>query len=805
MSSETPPDYAKLNVDQAFTLLNSSDRGLTSSEVAQRIQRYGFNEIPEKKSNSIVAFLSRYWGPMPWLLELTMLLSYLIGHYLEGAVIFALLTINAVIGFHHTRSSQKALELLKKRLAPKSKVLRDGQWSVRDARELVPGDVVQIGLGDLVPADVKVIAGEVSADQSALTGESLPVTVEQSKIVYSSSVVKRGEAKAFVVNTGANTYFGKTAELVRIAKPKSHQQRIMGAIVKYSMYIAIVALVVIVLEAIVTRTLDPLSIARLTLIFLMGSVPVALPAVFAIVLAVGAMELAKGGALVTRLDSIEDAASMGLLCLDKTGTITQNRLSVVDPISCDGFTREDVALFASLASKEEARDVIDLAVIDFAKKSKLNLVEYKQVAFTPFEPSTKRSEAVVEQNGNQFTVIKGAPQIVIPLCQPLEDTVKSDVDRNLADLWQRGYRTLAVAKSTDTSRRQFRLVGLLPMTDPPRPDAKQVMVGLRAMGVVPKILTGDNAAIAKEVAREVGIGDKIISATELRKQPSDDQARLVDDSDGLAEIYPEDKYNVVKLLQSKGHMVGMTGDGVNDSPALKQAEVGIAVSNATDVAKASASIVLTEDGIRVILDAITTSRRIYQRMLTWVINKVTKVIQFIGVLVVGFFWLNQVVLSVLGMVLLVFANDFTTMSLAKDNVQTTASPNVWNVKNITSASLVFGLLLVIQGAIMLYLGEFYYGMNLDRLQTFLLLVLVFTSQFRVLTVRERRHFWSSRPGTELLVSITTTLALFFILGVYGIIIPAISVTQAVVAMVISAGFTLGLDFPKYYVFRKVGL
>jgi H+-transporting ATPase len=351
----------------------------------------------------------------------------------------------------------------------------------------------------------------------------------------------------------------------------------------------------------------------------------------------------------------------------------------------------------------------------------------------------------------------------------------------------------------------LRFVGLLPLADPPRPDARQTIEALHQMGVVAKMLTGDNTAIAREIAQQVGIGGKIYSMSQLGELPAEDQARILEEYDGLAEIYPEDKYRVVRLLQSKGHMVGMTGDGVNDSPALKQAEVGIAVSNATDVAKASASIVLTEPGIRVILDAIETSRCIYQRMLTWVINKVTKVIQFIGVLVVGFFWLNQVVLSVLGMVLLVFANDFATMSLAKDNVESTTSPNIWNVKNITLASLVVGSLLVVQGAIALYLGAFYYEMDIVHLQSFILLVLVFTSQFRVLSVRERRHFWSSRPGTELLTANLATLVIFCLLGVYGIIIPPLTLNQVLVALVLSGAFTFGVDFPKYRVFRKVQL
>lgn len=742
---------------------------------------------------------------MPWLLELTIVLSYLIGHYLEVVIIFALLTINATIGFRHARSSQRALALLKARLAPKAKALRNGQWSVRDARELVPGDVVQLSLGDLVPADVKVISGELSVDQSALTGESLARPVGQSGVVYSSSIVKRGEARVLVFNTGVNTYFGKTAELVKIAKPRSHEQQIMGAIVKYSMYVAIAALIVVIAEGLLTRTANLLSIATFTLIFLMGAVPVALPAVFAIVLAVGAMQLANGGALVTRLDSIEDAASMDLICLDKTGTITQNSLAVMNPIAFNDSTVIDVAVTASLASKEELGDVIDLAVIQFARQFQSATGSYRQASFTPFDPSTKKSEAIIEQDGTRFLVVKGAPQIVLSLCQSVDPNSKGEIDRASQELWRKGYRTLGVAKSADVDPKHLRFVGLLPLMDPPRPDARQVIEGLRKMGVIPKMLTGDNLAIAMEVGKQVGIGDKIHSISELESQSVNDEAQTLEECDGLAEIYPEDKYKVVRLLQSSGHLVGMTGDGVNDSPALKQAEVGVAVSNATDVAKASASIVLTEAGIRVILDAIVTSRRIYQRMLTWVINKVTKVIQFIGVLVVGFFWLNQIVLSVLGMVLLVFANDFTTTSLAKDNVESTASPNVWNVKSITFASLVIGVLLVMEGVLVLYLGVFYYGMSLGRLQSFMLLVLVFTSQFRVLSVRERRHFWSSRPGRELMASILATLVAFLLLGVFGVIIPSLTLPQVVVALGVSAGFTLCVDFPKCYVFRKMRL
>ncbi|MFI5449981.1 MAG: plasma-membrane proton-efflux P-type ATPase [Candidatus Bathyarchaeia archaeon] len=803
MTTRTTADFADVTNEAAYSALSTSANGLSENEVKRRINESGYNELSEKRKNPFLDFLARYWGPMPWLLELTMALSYIIGHYLEVGIVFALLTLNAIIGFHHTRSSLKALELLKNRLAIKAKILRNGEWVVKDAREIVPGDIIQVGLGDLVPADAKIVDGEVSVDQSALTGESLPVTAHQSGVLYSSSIIKRGEAKALVLNTGAHTYFGKTAELVKIAKPKSHQEQIMSAIVKYAMYIGIASLACVVLDAALTRAVDVLTVVRFALIFLMGSVPVALPAVFAIVLAVGAMQLAKEGALVTRLNSIEDAASMEVLCLDKTGTITQNQLSVTDPIPSQGFEKDDVVIMARLASKEEIRDVIDLAVIGYAKKLPVS-EQYKQDSFTPFDPATKRSEAIVEHDGKRFRVAKGAPQVILSLCKVDDETAKN-VNTSVESLSKKGYRTLAVAKSADNDLDILRLVGLLPLADPPRPDSKETIGELKRLGVQTKMLTGDNVAIAREIASQVDIGDRIYPMSNLEKLSEADQADILDEYDGLAEIYPEDKYKVVKLLQSRGHMVGMTGDGVNDSPALKQAEVGVAVSNSTDVAKASASIVLTEPGLKVILNAVTTSRQIYQRMLTWVVNKVTKVIQFVGILVLGFFWLHHVVLSVLGMVLLVFANDFVTMSLATDNVKTTKNPNIWNVKNITLASIVIGAFLVLEGAAVIFIGTDYYHMDLGTLQTFVLLTLVFTSQFRVLIVRERGHFWSSVPGRELTISSLVTVIGFALLGIYGVILPPITLAQVLLLLGFSAIFTVGVDFPKYYAFRKFGL
>jgi H+-transporting ATPase len=797
-------EYKELSVTDTLKFLRSSTNGLTEAEVPQRFQRYGFNEVTEKRSNPVLAFLTRYWGPMPWLLELAIILSVVLKHYLEAGIIFALLTVNTVIGQVQSRGSQRALKTLKKRLAINARVSRDGKWITKEAKEIVPGDIISVGLGDIVPADAKLISGELSIDQSILTGESLPVDVQKSAIIYSSTLVKRGEAKCVVVNTGANTSFGKTAELVKTAKPKSHQEQIMLAIVRYMMFLGIGALVIVGIYAAVTGT-GVLSILTFAVIFLMGAVPVALPAVMTIVQSVGAMELAKKGVLVTRLDSIEDAASIDILCLDKTGTITQNKLSVGEVIPLGSHTKDEVIMMAALACQEQSNDAIDTALLEYSKSIGIKHDSYTCVSFTPFEPATKRSEAVVATEDKRFRIIKGAPQTVISLCKTLDEASKKNVNQKVEELSRKGYRALAVAMSGADAFDDIQFAGIISLADSPWPDSKGMIESARNLGVKPLMLTGDNIAIAREIARQVGVGDRIIRMDEFRNLSETEQAKIIDVTDGFAEIYPEDKYKIVKLLQSRGHLVGMTGDGVNDAPALKQAEMGIAVSSATDVAKASASMVLTEPGVAVIIDAIKTSRHIYQRMLTWVINKVTKVIQVIGLLTIGFFWFHDIVVSLLGMTLLIFANDFVTMSLATDNVKYTANPNKWNVKNITFASLIVGALLVAEGAVALFIGTHYFHLQLEQLRTFMVLTLIFTSQFRVYIVRERRYFWSSRPGRELALATIGAIFVFTLLGIYGGIITSLTPYQVLFTLGFSALFTLAIDFPKYKAFKKFGL
>jgi H+-transporting ATPase len=792
------------SVDDILKLLNASINGLTEAEAETRTKIYGLNEVPEERRNRVIEFFSGYWGPMPWLLEMAMGLSFLLGHFTEAVTVFILLTINVVVGFHHAQSSQQAIEYLKKRLTTSTRVLRDGEWVTRNSSEIVPGDVISLGLGNLVPADAILVGGQMLVDQSTVTGESLPVELQHGDRALSGTTVTQGKARCVVIATGANSYSGTTTELVKIAQPTSHQEKVILEVTRYMMYFGLAATILVMLWNIVQGS-SVMSVVTFAAIFLIGAVPVALPAVLTTVQSVGSMQMARRDILVARLDSVEDAALLDVLCLDKTGTLTQNKLSIVSLIAASPFNEEEVATMAALASDEETNDLIDLLIIEHAKQRGINLSSYSKKSFTPFAPLTKRAEAIVESNEGEFRVVKGAVQSVSSICTKIDDATIKWLNSTEIDLAQRGYRTLAVARSVGDEKENLRCVGIISMSDPIRPDSLEMVETIKSLRVKPLMLTGDRLDIAKEIATAVGVGDSILAIESIRGKGEKEQLSIIEQSNGFAQIFPEDKYRIVKLLQSSGHIVGMTGDGVNDAPALKQAELGVAVNNATDVAKASASVVLTKDGLGVLVDALKISRYTYQRLLSWVINKVTKVIQFIGVLTIGFLWLNNLMISLLGMVLLVFANDFATMSLATDNVKHSASPNTWNVRNITIASLPIGLLLVIQGVIVVYIGISVFQLDFESLQSFLLLTLIFTSQCRVLIVRERGHFWSSMPGKGLLASVSAVTLVFVLVGVYGILIFPLAFHQILFSLVFSLLFTFALDPLKYWLFKKMNL
>jgi H+-transporting ATPase len=797
-------EYEKISLEDTYKFLEATAEGLSDFEVKNRLEKFGNNEISEKKRNAFLEFILRYWGPMPWLLEIALVLAFALNHYFEGIVIFILLSINAVIGQIHASGSQKIIELLKKKLAIKSKVLRDKKWSEEDAKGIVIGDIISVKLGDIVPADAKIISGVISVDQSALTGESMPVESHPSNLIYSGSIITRGEAKCIIVNTGSNTFFGKTVELVKIAKPKSHQQAIMMAVVKYMIYLGIAASILVSVSALMMH-LSVIIVLTFIIVVLLGAIPAALPAVLTIVQSIGATELAKKGALVTKLESVEDAASINIICFDKTGTITQNKLTVVESIPFSGNKIEDVLRIAALSSQSEGMDLIDLAIIEYSKKSGVNFNDCKQVSYTPFDPSTKRTEAIIEAGGKQFRCIKGAAQVILSLCHDIDKGTLDEVNKTINGFSGKGYRTIAVARTVGDDLNNFELTGLLPLADPPRPDSKSMIDQARNLGIKPMMLTGDSIDIAKEISKQVGIGNNIIRMADIKELSADEQLKMVCECDGFAEIYPEDKFRIVKLLQSAGHIVGMTGDGVNDAPALKQAEMGIAVYNSTDVAKAAASIVLTEAGVNVIIDAVTISRQTYQRMLTWVINKVVKVIEFTVFLTIGFFWLHNILLSLIGMSFLVLANDFVSMTLATDNVKSTSNPNKWDIKNIVLATLIPALFYILEDIIIILIGIHYFHLEWKELTSLVMLSFIFNSQFRVLIVRERKHFWSSLPGKGLLISSTSAIVGIALIGGFGIFVPSLNIIIILTILGFSAVFAFVIDFPKYYIFKKIGL
>ena len=797
-------DYRGMSPKDVASALESGENGLTEAEAAERISQFGANEIPEKKKDPVKQFLKRYWGPMPWLLEFAMVLTVIVRHYTEGILIFVLLTVNAVIGFLQSQNSQKAVELLKKQLQIRVRVLRDGQWVLKDARDIVPGDILNLKLGDLVPADVFVLEGEVSADASALTGESLPQEIHPKDVMYSSSIIKRGGARCMVVNTAVDTYFGKTVSLVQIARPKSKQQELMFSIVKYMMYLGLAASAVVTCYAIFLHQ-DVMSILSLILVFLMGAIPVALPAVMTIVQAVGALDLSQKGVLVTRLDSIEDASSIDTFCFDKTGTITRNRLSVTNCRAFGIYQETDVAKLAALASKAEEMDAIDTAILAYADTLKISMDGCSQLSYLPFDPANKRTQATARIGEKTFRILKGAPQIILQLCGKTDGETVREISRTVGDFSVRGYRTIAVAVCENTEPQENAdcgFVGLLALSDPPRPDSGSMIQQIRGLGIRPLMLTGDNQAIAREIAGQVGIGTQIHSAKELGGLSHDEQIALIDGSDGFAEVYPEDKFRIVRLLQEEGHMVGMTGDGVNDSPALKQAELGTAVSAATDVAKASASVVLTKPGLSEIIDTIQVSRQTYQRMLTWVINKITKVVEVVVLFTVGYFWMHTMLISLLGMSLLVFANDFVTMSIATDHVVSTKTPNSWKLKNIISSSLVLGVFFALEDLLVASIGVNCFHLPYASLCTLVMLSLVFNTQFRILTVRERGHFWSSFPSKKLFFISLAAIVGFSLIGTFGNIVPALLWSQVLILLGIGIVFMIMIDFIKCGLFQK---
>ena len=772
---DTKDDLKTLPMAEVEKKLGSSPEGLTQAEAEKRLTQYGPNEIEEKKTNPFLKFLSYFWGPIPWMIEAAVILSGLVRHWEDFGIILFLLLCNAVVGFWEERQAGNAIDALKARLAIKARVKRDGKWVNPAARELVPGDVIRLRLGDIVPADARLLAGdEVSVDQSALTGESLPATRKSGEAVFSGSVIKRGEIGALVYATGTDTYFGKTAKLVEEAHTVSHFQQAVLKIGKYLIILA-VALVAVIITVGYFRG-EPMLYAKppkdpvllFALILTVAAIPVAMPTVLSVTMAVGARLLAKKQAIVSKLEAIEELAGVDVLCSDKTGTLTQNKLTLGDPFTVNGISADQVILNGALASRADDNDTIDLAVLA-GLKNKDALKAYDVVHFQPFDPVHKRTEATIKaKDGKTFKATKGAPQVILKLSGDAAQ-VKPAADKAVNDFAARGFRSLGVARSDQDGPWKF--LGVLPLFDPPRDDAKATVAEARQMGVKIKMVTGDALAIAKETAKKLDMGTNILDAASLgdsKKQETAEVAESIEKADGFAQVFPEHKYHIVDVLQKLGHIVGMTGDGVNDAPALKKADCGIAVSGATDAARAAASIVLVAPGLSVIIDAIKESRKIFQRMNSYAIYRIAETLRVLFFMTLAILVFKFYPVTAVMIVMIALLNDGAILSIAYDNVHYRNTPEAWNMRMVLGISTVLGVVGVVAAFGLFYLGERVFHLGRAEIQTLMYLKLSVAGHLTIFLTRTRGPFWSIRPAKILWGAVLGTQIVATLIAVFGV-------------------------------------
>ncbi len=761
-------DLKTLPMSELQARLASSPEGLTQAEAQQRLTQYGPNEIEEKKTNPFLKFLTYFWGPIPWMIEAAVILSAVARHWPDFGIILVLLLANSVVGFWEEREAGNAIEALKAKLAVKTRVKRDGKWVNPAARELVPGDIIRLRLGDIVPADARLLDGDpVEVDQSALTGESLPAERKPGEAVFSGSIIRQGEIEAIVYATGGNTYFGKTAELVQDTHTVSHFQKAVLKIGNYLIILAVILVSVIIVFAVFRG--DPiLTTLQFALVLTVAAIPVAMPTVLSVTMAVGARLLAKKEAIVSRLVAIEELAGVEVLCSDKTGTLTQNKLTLGDPVSMNNDSIEQVVLYASLASRAENNDTIDQAVLGGLKDIDV-LKNYELIHFQPFDPVHKRTEASVKaKDGKTFKVTKGAPQVILALSSNANQ-VKSAVDKAVNEFASRGFRSLGVAKSEDGDNWQF--IGVLPLFDPPRVDARSTIETAKEMGVKIKMVTGDALAIAIETAKKLDLGTNILDAAIMGDAKHNENSKVseaIENADGFAQVFPEHKFHIVDVLQKLGHIVGMTGDGVNDAPALKKADCGIAVSDATDAARAAASIVLMTPGLSVIIDAIKESRRIFQRMNSYAIYRIAETIRVLFFMTMSILIFNFYPVTAVMIVLLALLNDGPILAIAYDNVHYKNQPEAWNMKLVLQISTVLGIAGVIASFTLFYLAEKVFHLDPGAIQTFMFLKLAVAGHLTIFITRTRGPFWSIAPAPVLLWSAVGSKLLATIVAVYGI-------------------------------------
>lgn len=765
--------------------------GLSADEARRRLAKSGPNSMPDTSAHPLRTAIGKFWSPVPWMLEAAIVLQLVLGKFVEAGIIAGLLVFNAVLGLFQESRAQATLAALKSRLALNASVCRDGTWSTIAAADLVPGDVVKLSLGGIVAADMRLLSGNTLLDHSMLTGESVPIEATAGTQTFAGALVRRGAAVAVVTATGTNTRFGRTAELVRTAHVVSSQQKAVLLVVRNLAIFSSVVIVLLIGGALYLQ-IPFADIIPLVLTAVLASIPVALPATFTLSAALGARALAARGVLSTRLTAVDEAGTMDVLCADKTGTLTLNALTVTMVWPSPGFDKAHVLSLAALASAEGSQDPVDSSIWA-ATSGDIKATALKLTDFTPFDPAKKMSEAsATDSSGATLKILKGAFAVIAALSEPMPAAAAQ-----ASELEGKGFRVLAVATGAPSSA--LKIAGLIALSDPPRDDSASLVTELHGLGVQVMMVTGDAPATAAIVAHAVGLDGATCPPGAIPVDVRPDAYAV------FAGVLPEDKYNLVKAFQHGGHIVGMCGDGANDAPALRQAQIGIAVSTATDVAKSAAGMVLTEPGLAGIVAAVREGRVTFQRMQTYTLNSILKKIVTSMVLVTGLVITGQAVLTPLLMVILMIAGDFLAMSLTTDNVDASPTPNAWKIGNLTLAGIAIGMALLAFCGGGLAIGHYGLHLGIDGLRTLTFLLVVFGSQATLYAIRERRKMWGTCPSLWLVVSSVADIVIALMLAVGGIAMTPISAKVAVCVLVTAIVFSVALNAIKIPICRRLNI